>query len=188
MTGKCVILSAPSGAGKTTLVKDLLEQGLKLEFSISACTRKARGDEVDGKDYYFLSIEEFKKKIEERAFIEWEEVYKDHFYGTLKEEIHRIWKKGHHVIFDVDVMGGLNLKNFFGNKALAIFIMPPDLPTLEKRLRERGTDDEDRIRLRMEKAKEELITADRFDHIILNKDLHKSREEARILVKNFLKI
>lgn len=184
--GKCLIFSAPSGSGKTTLVKYLLKQDLKLKFSISACTREARGEEVDGKDYYFLSLADFRKKIKEDAFIEWEEVYKDHYYGTLKSEINRIWASGHHVIFDVDVVGGLNLKKYFGENALAIFVMPPSLPVLEKRLRGRGTDSEDRILKRLAKAKEELITADQFDRIIINDELEAASKEAFQLAKNFL--
>jgi len=184
--GKCIIFSAPSGAGKTTLVKHLLSQNLGLEFSISACTREKRGKERNGVDYYFLSIDEFRNKIQENAFVEWEEVYADHFYGTLKSEIERIWKEGKTVIFDVDVVGGLNLKKYFGKSALAIFVMPPDLKTLEERLRSRGTDSEERIQNRLAKSKQELITADQFDHIILNDDLEKSKKEASQLVENFL--
>ena len=184
--GKCIIFSAPSGAGKTTIVQHLLKQGLNLTFSISACTREPRGQEVNGKDYYFLSIDEFKAKIEEEAFIEWEEVYADHFYGTLKSEINRIWDAGHHVIFDVDVVGGINLKKHFGEKALSLFVMPPSLKALEERLRSRGTDSEERIAKRLGKAKQELITADQFDHIILNDDLNQACEEAVLTVKNFL--
>jgi len=184
--GKCVIFSAPSGAGKTTLVKHLLAQNIGLEFSISACTRAARGSEKDGIDYHFLSIDTFKQKIDSKEFVEWEEVYKDHFYGTLKSEIESIWKKGKTVIFDVDVVGGLNLKKYFGNNALAIFVMPPDLPTLEKRLNNRGTDSSERIANRMSKAKEELLSAQHFDHIILNDNLEKSKEEAFQLVNNFI--
>ncbi|MEQ8910387.1 MAG: guanylate kinase [Vicingaceae bacterium] len=184
--GKCVIFSAPSGSGKTTLVRHLLEQDLGLEFSISACTRAPRGEEKDGKDYYFLSLDEFKNRIEKEDFVEWEEVYSDHFYGTLKAEIERIWKNGKTVIFDVDVVGGLNLKKYFGKQALAIFVMPPDIPTLEKRLRGRGTDEEERIQKRLSKAKQELIVADQFDHIILNDDLEVAKQEAEKLVKQFI--
>lgn len=186
MVGKCIIFSAPSGSGKTTLVHHLLEQDLGLEFSISACTRSPRGKEVDGKDYYFLSIQDFKQKIQEDAFVEWEEVYTDHFYGTLKSEIERIWAHGKAVIFDVDVIGGLNLKKYFNKQALAIFVMPPDLPTLEKRLRSRGTDEEDRIQKRLAKSKQELVVADQFDHIILNDSLEKAKQEAKTVVSSFL--
>lgn len=186
MVGKCIIFSAPSGSGKTTLVHHLLEQDLGLAFSISACTRSPRGKEVNGKDYYFLNIEDFKQKIKEDAFVEWEEVYTDHFYGTLKSEIERIWGEGKTVIFDVDVVGGLNLKKYFKKQALAIFVMPPDLPTLEKRLRSRGTDEEDRIQKRLAKSKQELVVADQFDHIILNDSLEKAKQEARTVVTSFL--
>lgn len=184
--GKCVIFSAPSGAGKTTIVQHLLKQNLGLEFSISACTRESRGAEVDGKDYYFLSIEAFQEKVKKDEFIEWEEVYTDHCYGTLKEEINRIWAAGKHVIFDVDVVGGLNLKKYFGENALALFVMPPSMAALESRLKGRGTDAEDRILKRLEKAKLELLTADQFDKIILNEDLEIAKQEAVNLVSNFL--
>ena len=184
--GKCIILSAPSGAGKTTLVQHLLANIPELSFSISACTRDPRGDEKDGVDYYFLKAVEFKKRIEANEFVEWEEVYKDNFYGTLKSEVNRIWEKEKQLIFDVDVVGGLNLKKYFGEKALAIFVMPPDLPSLEKRLRARGTDSEERIAHRLQKAKQELITADQFDHIILNDDLNKAKQEVLELVEKFL--
>lgn len=184
--GKCIIFSAPSGAGKTTLVKHLLAQSMGLKFSISACTRSIRGDEVDGKDYHFLDIATFKEKIKADEFIEWEEVYKDHFYGTLKSEIERIWAKGEHVIFDVDVVGGINLKKYFGDKALSIFVMPPSMKDLENRLRGRGTDSEDRIKNRLAKAKQELIVADQFDKVILNNDLETAKNEAFQMVSNFL--
>jgi guanylate kinase len=186
--GKCIIFSAPSGAGKTTLVHHLLKQELGLEFSISACTREKRGKEKDGVDYYFLGIEDFKKKLQADEFIEWEEVYKDHFYGTLKSEIDRIWKQDNTVIFDVDVVGGINLKKYFGEQALSIFVMPPSLQDLAKRLANRGTDSADRIQNRLAKAKQELIVADQFDHIILNDDLEAAKQEAEKLVKQFIKI
>lgn len=185
--GKCIIFSAPSGAGKTTIVHHLLNQNIGLEFSISACTREKRGQEEHGKDYYFLSIEEFQDKVKQDAFIEWEEVYTDHCYGTLKDEIKRIWDDGKHVIFDVDVVGGINLKKYFGKDALSIFVMPPSMTELEKRLRGRGTDSEDRILNRLQKAKQELITADQFDKIILNNDLEVAKSEAVNLVRNFIK-
>jgi guanylate kinase len=184
--GKCIILSAPSGAGKTTLVKHLLAEDLKLSFSISASTREPRGKEEHGVDYYFLSPEEFKRKVEEGHFVEWEEVYTDHCYGTLKSEVDRIWADEKHLIFDVDVVGGLNLKKYFGDKALAIFVMPPDMPSLESRLRARGTDSEEKILQRLAKAKQELITADQFDHIILNDDLDKAKKEVKKIVTTFL--
>ena len=185
--GKCIIFSAPSGAGKTTIVQHLLKQSLDLEFSISACTRDKRGAEIHGKDYYFLSLQEFKNKIKDDEFIEWEEVYVDHFYGTLKEEIERIWSTGKHVIFDVDVVGGINLKKYFRQDALSIFVMPPSMQDLESRLRGRGTDSEERILKRLAKAKQELITADQFDKIVLNNDLKKAQQEALNLVSEFVK-
>lgn len=187
-TGRCIIFSAPSGAGKTTIVHHLLKQDLDLEFSVSACSRDMRPNEVDGEDYYFLGIEEFKKRITENAFIEYEEVYPDHFYGTLKSEIERIWKKGKHVIFDVDVVGGLNLKKIFGSRALAIFVMPPSIEDLEGRLRNRKTETEDRIRTRVAKAREEIKTASEFDVILENRKLDTALNEAEKLVENFLKI
>lgn len=186
MNGKLVIFSAPSGAGKTTLVHAMLEEFSSLEFSISACSRPKREGETDGKDYYFLGIEGFKKKISEGAFIEWEEVYKDHFYGTLRSEVDRIWNKGHHVIFDVDVYGGLNIKKQFGDRALAIFIMPPDIRTLEDRLRKRSTDDEASIKKRLDKALHELDKAVEFDRIIINDELTKAIAEAVETIHKFL--
>jgi guanylate kinase len=184
--GKCIIFSAPSGAGKTTLVHHLLDQELGIEFSISACTREKRGKEIDGKDYYFLSIQDFKDKIKKEEFVEWEEVYKDHFYGTLKEEVQRIWDEGKTVIFDVDVVGGLNLKQYFGEQALSIFVMPPSLKDLEERLRGRGTDTEERILVRLNKAKEELIKADLFDYVILNDDLQKAKKAVHFIAQKFI--
>lgn len=184
--GKCVIFSAPSGAGKTTIVKKLLQRKLDLEFSISAATREKRGDEKDGIDYFFLSVDDFKNKIDRKEFIEWEEVYHDHFYGTLKSEIDRIWKKGKHVIFDVDVVGGINLKKYFGKDAISIFIMPPSIQALEERLIGRNTDSKERIEKRLAKAKTELITADQFDYVILNDELEKAVEGAYFIVKKFL--
>lgn len=183
---KCIIFSAPSGAGKTTIVKQLLAANFPLEFSISAATRELRGNEVDGKDYYFLSVADFKAKIENGDFIEWEEVYPDHFYGTLKAEIERIWASGKAVIFDVDVVGGINLKKHFGDDALSIFIMPPSLEVLEERLRGRATETEDRITKRLGKAKQELITADQFDYVILNDDLEKAVKGATFILEKFL--
>lgn len=185
--GKSVIFSAPSGAGKTTIVHHLLTKDLGLEFSISACSRAARSYEVDGKDYYFMDVESFKKKIEENAFVEWEEVYTNNFYGTLKSEMQRIWKNGKTVIFDVDVVGGLNLKKEFGDDALAIFVQPPSYEELEKRLRGRSTESEDKIRQRMEKAAKELAFAEEFDFILVNDDLHEAFHKAENLVKDFLK-
>lgn len=183
---KCIIFSAPSGAGKTTIVRRLLAEGLPLEFSISAATRDKRGTEENGKDYYFLSVADFKKKIDEDEFIEWEEVYEEHFYGTLKSEIERIWESGKAVIFDVDVVGGINLKKHFRENALSIFVMPPSMKALEERLKGRGTDSPARIQKRLEKAKQELITADQFDYVVLNDELEKAVGAANLIVKKFL--
>jgi guanylate kinase len=184
--GKCVIFSAPSGAGKTTIVHHLLDQNIGLEFSVSACSRGPRPNEVDGKDYYFLGVERFKQKIDDDAFVEWEEVYTDNFYGTLKSEVERIWKNGKAVIFDVDVIGGLNLKKIFADNALAVFVEPPSVDELEKRLRGRSTETEDKIAQRLAKAREEISYSEQFDLILINDDLNKACNEAEMLVKNFL--
>ena len=185
--GKCVIFSAPSGAGKTTIVHYLLRRNLGLEFSVSACSRDPRENEIDGKDYHFLGIEGFKKKIAENAFVEWEEVYSNNFYGTLKSEMERIWSEGKTVIFDVDVIGGLNLKKKFQDNALAIFVQPPSYEELENRLRKRSTESEDKINQRMEKATKELSFSSEFDFILINDDLEIACEKAEELVKEFLK-
>jgi guanylate kinase len=186
-TGKCIIFSAPSGAGKTTIVKELLNKiDLKLEFSISATTRQPRGSEINGKEYYYLTVDEFKSAIEKNAFVEWEEVYENNFYGTLKSELERIWLKGSHVIFDVDVKGGINLKHKFGKNALSIFIQPPSLNILEQRLRNRGTDTEEKIKQRIEKAEYELSFASQFDNQIINNVLNKSIAEAERITRQFL--
>ncbi len=187
MDGKLIIFSAPSGAGKTTIVHHLLEEFPQLEFSVSACSRPMRKGETHGVDYYFLSLDEFKQKISDNDFVEWEEVYKDNFYGTLKVEIERIWKKGMHVIFDVDVVGGLNLKNQFGDLALAVFVMPPSIQHLEMRLRSRETENDESIARRIGKAANELKTADLFDKIILNDKLENAFEEAEKIISEFLK-
>lgn len=184
--GKCVIFSAPSGAGKTTIVHYLLKQDLGLEFSVSACSREPRVNEVHGRDYYFLGIEAFREKIKEGAFVEWEEVYTNNFYGTLKSEMERIWSEGKTVIFDVDVIGGLNLKKQFGDDALAIFVQPPSYEELEKRLRTRSTESEEKINQRMEKANKELSFADKFDVILVNDDLTDACNRAEIIVREFL--
>lgn len=186
MAGKLVIISAPSGAGKTTIVNYLLGCGLNLSFSVSATTRPLRGNEKDGKDYFFLSVEEFKKRIENDEFIEWEEVYKDLFYGTLKSEIERIWESGHNVLFDVDVKGAINLKNKFGNRSIAIFIMPPSVEELENRLVKRATDTPEKIKIRVEKAKDELELANQFDTVIVNHQLDKAKETAVKILTSFL--
>ncbi len=184
--GKCIIFSAPSGAGKTTIVHDLLTRNLGLEFSVSACSRDPRPNEIDGKDYYFLGIEGFKTKINEEAFVEWEEVYTNNFYGTLKSEMERIWSQGKAVIFDVDVIGGLNLKKQFMEDALAIFVKPPSYEELEKRLRGRSTESEDKINQRMEKATKELAFAKEFDAILVNDNLEDACNSAAKQVIEFL--
>lgn len=187
MEGKLVIISAPSGAGKSTIVKHLLEKVNNLEFSVSATTRAPRGEEKNGKEYYFLSAEEFREKIGNGEFIEWEEVYKDQMYGTLKSEIERIWKKGNHVLFDVDVRGGINLKDIFRHRALSVFIMPPSVKELEKRLIRRGTDNAEKIKMRITKAGQEMKLADNFDNIVINDNLEQARNELCSIVINFLK-
>ena len=186
MDGKVVIFSAPSGAGKTTIVKEMLTQKFGLEFSISACSRPKRENEVDGKDYYFLSVEDFKKKIENDEFLEWEEVYKDQFYGTLRSEVDRIWGKGRDVIFDVDVIGGVNIKSVFGDKALAIFVKPPSLDILKDRLLGRSTEDEGSLKKRLEKAEFEMTYADDFDVQIINDELDVTIDEAKAILFSFL--
>ena len=187
MTGKLVIFSAPSGSGKTTIVKRLLASDLKLEFSISACTRAPRGDEKNGVDYYFFSVDDFKTNIKNNEFIEWEEVYNNQFYGTLKSELTRIWNNGNHVAFDIDVAGGINLKKMFGKNALAVFVKAPSVMELERRLRNRNTDNEESIRKRIEKSEKELSFADKFDIVIVNDNLDAAVNEAYDAVKNFLR-
>lgn len=184
--GKLIIFSAPSGAGKTTLVRYLMSQIPNLSFSVSAASRKPRQNELDGKDYYFLNVDDFKKKIDESAFIEWEEVYKDHFYGTLSAEVDRIRNKGLHVIFDVDVKGGVNIKKFFEDEALAIFVRPPSIKELEKRLRDRATDSEKDIQTRIDKAAEELVFEKHFDTILVNDDLNTAKKEVIEVVSKFI--
>ena len=185
--GKVVIFSAPSGSGKTTIVKHLLKKEPLLGFSISACTRDKRGrDEINGKDYYFLSPEEFREKINQGAFIEWEEVYEGNFYGTLKQEIDRIWEQGRHVIFDVDVKGGINLKKYFGDSALAIFVKVPSMEDLAQRLRDRGTESEESLSRRIYKAKFEMGFEKKFDKVIVNGDLKESFKKAETLVQDFI--
>lgn len=186
MKGRLVIISAPSGAGKTTIVNHLLEKGLDLKFSISATTRPPRGNEKNGREYWFISSEEFTEKIKNDEFAEWEEVYKGYRYGTLKSEIERIRNEGMNVIFDVDVKGGINLKNQYGTDAISIFIMPPTVSELEKRLLGRATDDRERINTRINKAKEEIKLADRFDNILINDNLAQAKKEVCLLVKSYL--
>ena len=184
--GKLIIFSAPSGAGKTTIVHHLLEQNLNLEFSVSATSRARRHTETDGKDYYFLTAEEFRRKIDNNEFLEWEEVYPGIFYGTLKSEVDRIRKNGKHVIFDVDVVGGSNIKKFYGDEALAIFVQPPSVEELRKRLISRSTDTPEIIEKRVDKAAYELTFASQFDVIIKNDELANACNEAQHRVKEFL--
>jgi len=184
--GKAIIFSAPSGSGKTTLVHHLLTNNADLGFSISAATRDKRGrKEENGKDYYFLTPEEFKHKIDNDEFVEWEEVYAGNFYGTMKSEVERIWREGKNVIFDVDVKGGINLKKFFGEKALAIFVKVPSMETLKERLKERGTESEESLSRRIFKANFEMSFQDNFDVVLLNEDLENSLKEAQKLYDNF---
>ena len=186
MDGKALIFSAPSGSGKTTIVKHLLENNKDLGFSISASTRDRRGrTEQDGKDYYFLTPEDFKEKIDNDEFIEWEEVYAGNFYGTLKTEIDRIWSEGRNVIFDVDVKGGINLKKYFGDKALSVFVKVPSIEILKERLLDRGTETEESISRRLFKAKFEMSFAGKFDVVLVNEDLNTSLKEAQKLYDEF---
>ena len=185
--GKALIFSAPSGSGKTTIVKHLLQERSDLGFSISASTRDKRGrTEKNGKDYYFLTPDEFRQKINDDEFIEWEEVYSGNFYGTLKSEIDRIWSENKHVIFDVDVKGGLNLKNYFGDDALAVFVKVPSLEELKYRLTDRNTESEDSLSQRLFKAKFEMGFEDKFDVTLVNEDLDNSLKRAESLVHDFL--
>jgi len=186
-TGKCILFSAPSGAGKTTIVRHLLDHNSMLAFSISACSRAPRGVEVDGKDYYFLGVDKFQQKIKEEAFLEWEEVYADNYYGTLKEEVERIWSLGKTVVFDVDVVGALNIKKQLGERALAIFVQAPSYEELERRLRSRSTESEEKIQMRMSKAKDELAKSGEFDVILENNELAIACQKAEELVAQFLK-
>lgn len=186
--GKLIVFSAPSGSGKTTIVRHLLNQeDLNLEFSISAATREARGEEVNGKDYYFISLKDFKNHIKAEDFVEWEEVYRDNFYGTLKSEVERIWAQGKNVIFDIDVAGGLRIKSKFPEETLAVFVKPPSVDELKRRLKERSTESEEKINMRIAKAHVELATAPQFDVIIKNYDLEVALEEATQLVNDFVK-
>lgn len=186
-TGKLIVFSAPSGSGKTTIVRHLLGiPELNLEFSVSCTTREPRGTEVHGKDYYYISIEDFKKHIKAEDFVEWEEVYRDNFYGTLKSEVERIWALGKNVIFDIDVAGGLRIKKKFPNETLAVFVKPPSVDELKRRLKERSTESDDKINMRIAKAHVELATAPQFDKIIKNYDLDTAKQEAVELVRDFI--
>lgn len=184
--GKVVIFSAPSGSGKTTIVRRLLEQYTQFEFSISATSRAPRGQEQDGVDYYFLTPEAFAEKVKEDAFVEWEEVYAGTSYGTLKSEVERIWSKGNVILFDVDVMGGINLKRIFGDDACSIFIMPPSVEELRRRLVGRATDSMEVIEKRVAKASFEIEKAPQFDHTVINDDLEKAVEDTRTILNDFL--
>ncbi len=184
---KVVIFSAPSGAGKTTIVHALLDELPELSFSISACSRSPRPNEVDGKDYFFIGLDSFKSYIEQEAFVEWEEVYKDHFYGTLRSELTRIWSDSKVVIFDVDVQGGIKLKRKFRDAALSVFVMPPSIEVLEDRLRKRSTETEDKLKQRIEKAEAEMKLASEFDVILENRELEKAIEEASGLIQHFIR-
>ena len=183
---KVIIFSAPSGSGKTTLVKHCLQHFPELEFSISCTTRNPRGTEKDGVDFHFISPEKFRQKIWEEAFVEFEEVYEDKYYGTLKSEVNRIWNDGKTVIFDVDVKGGIALKNYFGEQALSIFIMPPSIQELERRLIARATEDAETIQTRVEKAEQEMTFQNEFDKILVNTDLETAKAEIEKLVSEFL--
>lgn len=186
-SGKLIIFSAPSGAGKTTIVHALMERFPRLEFSISATSRQPRHNEQHGRDYYFLSAEEFRKACEEERFVEWEEVYAGTRYGTLKSEMERIWRKGNIILFDVDVMGGIRLKSIFGANALSIFVMPPSVAALRERLTGRGTDSPETIEKRIAKAEQEISYADRFDYVVINDDLQQAIAEVETLVAKFIK-
>ena len=186
--GKLIVFSAPSGAGKTSIVKYLVEQDeLNLGFSISATSREKRSEEINGEDYYFLSTDEFKSHIKSDSFLEWEEVYRDNFYGTLKSEVERIWGLGKHVIFDIDVSGGLRIKRKYPENTIAIFVKPPSIEELKIRLKKRKTETENKINMRISKASAEMATADLFDLVIENKILKSAQKEARNIVLDFIK-
>ena len=186
MEGKCIIISAPSGAGKTTIVQALLKDMTQLAFSISACSREPRGNEQNGIDYYFLGREGFEQRIAEEAFLEWEEVYDGMFYGTLKSELTRIWSEGKTVIFDVDVVGGIHLKQIMGEKALSIFIQPPSMEELSRRLTSRNTDSIDKINMRLAKAKQEIEQAKDFDVIVVNDQLQLAIQTVHSTISSFI--
>ena len=184
---KVIILSAPSGSGKSTIVNYLLSRGLGLEFSISATCRSPRGEERHGKEYYFFSTDEFRQKIDKDDFLEWEQVYPGCYYGTLKSELERIWAKGHTVVFDVDVVGGVNIKKIFGERALSIFVQAPSVEVLRQRLESRGTDSAEKIEERVAKAEYEMTFADKFDIVVVNDKLESALEQAEKAVRDFLK-
>lgn len=184
--GKAILFSAPSGCGKTTIIKELMQYFDCFDFSISATSRKPRGEEVDGKDYYFLSHDDFKARVDKGDFLEWEEVYQGTCYGTLKSEVERIWNNGKVIVFDVDVNGGKNIKRYFGNDALSVFVMPPSIEVLEQRLRSRGTDSEEAIVKRLGRSAEELKQAPHFDVTIVNDDLQRAVNEAKQIIEKFI--
>lgn len=186
--GKAILFSAPSGCGKTTIIKELMHYFDCFDFSISATSRKPRGEERDGVDYHFLSHDEFMRRVEAGDFLEWEEVYQGTCYGTLKSEVKRIWDKGRVIVFDVDVNGGRNIKRYFGNDALSIFVMPPSIEVLEQRLRSRGTDSEEAIVKRLARSAEELKQAPLFDRTIVNDDLQRAVAETRKVIEDFLHV
>lgn len=186
MSNKVIIFSAPSGSGKSTIVSHILNLHPEMEFSVSATSRAPRGQERNGIEYHFFTADEFRKMIAEDKFVEYEEVYAGSFYGTLKSEVQRIWDKGHVIIFDVDVKGGVNLKKYFGDKALSVFIQAPSVEELRKRLVARGTDSAEAIAKRVAKASEEMTYADKFDYILVNDDLQKAYAEAEKVVDDFL--
>ncbi|MDB9809288.1 guanylate kinase [Flavobacteriales bacterium] len=184
--GRLIVISAPSGAGKTSIVHQLLKFIPELSFSVSASSRERRGNEVDGKDYYFLGVEGFQKKIKEDAFLEWEQVYENQYYGTLKSEIKRIWSEGKIVIFDVDVLGGLNIKKQYPKECLSIFIMPPSIEVLAERLIGRGSESDESVKKRLDKAEEETSKSGQFDTIILNDDFKTACEQTKEIITNFI--
>ena len=186
MAGKLIIFSAPSGSGKSTIINYLLQQSLRLRFSISATSRAPRGTEKNGVEYYFLTPEAFKTRIAKGDFLEYEEVYTDKFYGTLKSEVERILNEGDNVIFDVDVVGGCNIKRFYGDRALSVFIQPPSIEELRKRLVGRGTDTPEVIESRIAKAEYELSFADKFDTVVINDDLETAKAKALQVIQAFL--
>ena len=184
--GKLIVISAPSGAGKTSIVHFLLGKTDALSFSVSACSRARRDNETDGIDYHFLTVDEFQKEIKEDSFLEWEEVYKNQYYGTLKSEVERIWKEGKTVIFDVDVVGGLNIKKQYQKECLSIFIMPPSLAVLEERLQKRGSESKESLQKRVAKAKEEIAKRMEFDQVILNDDFEVACMETMKVIQKFI--
>ena len=186
MEGKSIVISAPSGAGKTTIVNFVLDKIHSIEFSVSACNRRQRSGEVDGKNYHFLSTSDFQEKINKGLFLEWEEVYQDQYYGTLISSVSTVWEKGKHIIFDIDVKGGLNIKNKFLDNCISIFIMPPSVEELKSRLLKRGTEEDNSLKYRIQKFEEEINYKDQFDFVIVNDNLELACDEVLSLITNFL--